>query len=187
MDPAAYVKGKMRFFRKKNQPGGGPSGGSPSDREIPRPPHAPLPPIHAGRRAAGAGCFYACGGRGLKGFMVDPAAAAEGKTRLSLFWMQKSSGAGDRLGSGREIPRAGNPRHPRLQRFCKRNGGAGLYARVRGGWAGSVWLHNGSNGRRGGKRVFPENFSMRNTGRAGEASSARATRGAPPCAFTSDS
>lgn len=60
MDPAAAVKGEMRFFRKKNQPGGGPSGGSPSDREIPRPPLAPLPPIPAGRMAVGAGCFYAC-------------------------------------------------------------------------------------------------------------------------------
>ena len=89
----------MRFFRKKNQPGGGPPGGSLCDREIPRPPHAPLPPIHAGRGAAGAGCFCACD--------------------------------------------------------------AG---------AGSVWLHDGSNGRRGGKRVFPGNFSMRNTGAAGRAS-----------------
>ena len=37
--------------------------------------------------------------------------------------MQKSSGAGDRRGSGREIPRAGNPRPSCLQRFCKRNRG----------------------------------------------------------------
>ena len=37
--------------------------------------------------------------------------------------------------------------------------------------------------REGLRRPFP----MNNTGRAGEASSTRATRGAPPCAFTSDS
>ena len=65
MDPTAAVKGEMRFFRKKNQPGGGPSGGSPPDREIPRPPHAPLPPFPARRGADVAGRFCACdaGGR----------------------------------------------------------------------------------------------------------------------------
>ena len=88
--------------------------------------------------------------------------------------MQKSSGAGDRRGSGREIPHAGNPSPPRLQRFCKRNGGAGLYARVRGGWAPPMmvpqWIRRRPSR---GKRVFPENFSMRNTGAAGRGSRGR--------------
>lgn len=76
MDPAAAVKWEMRFFRKKNQPGGGPSGGSPSDREIPRPPHAPLPPIPAGR--------------GLPG----PVASA--RAGVGPGWLHNGSGGGRR-------------------------------------------------------------------------------------------
>ena len=48
-----------------------------------------------------------------------------------------------------------------------------MLLRVRRGWAGSVWLHDGSNGRRGGKRVFPEIFPTRNTGAAGRGSHGR--------------
>ena len=45
-----------------------------------------------------------------------------------------------------------------------------LLLRVRGP---SCRFHNGSNGRRGGKRVFPENFLMRNTGAPGRGSHGR--------------
>ena len=148
----------MRFFRKKNQPGGGPPGGSPSDREIPRPPFEPLPPIPARRRAAGAGCFYACEGRLHDGFTMDPAAAAEWQNAFFLFWMQKTLGSGDRRGSGREIPHAGKARPTRLQRFCKRNRGAGLYARVCGAHRGHLIRpnYNGSGaGSQGRNRFFP--------------------------------
>ena len=65
----------MRFFRKKNQPGGGPPGGSLPDREIPRPPLGPLQPIPAGR--------------GLTG----PVASARA-TRGALMCLHKGSGAG---------------------------------------------------------------------------------------------
>lgn len=95
--------------------------------------------------------------------------------RFSLFWMQKTLRLGDRRGSGREIPRAGNPRPSCLQRFCKRNRGAGLYARVRDGWTLLICPnYNGSGaGRQGGKCVFPENFPMRNAGAAGRGSRGR--------------
>lgn len=78
--------------------------------------------------------------------------------RFSLFWMQKTLRLGDRRGSGREIPRAGNPRPSCLQRFCKRNRGAGLYARVRGGWTLLICPnYNGSGGgRQVAECVFPE-------------------------------
>lgn len=121
----------MRFFRKKNQPGGGPPGGRLHDREIPRPPHAPLPPIHAWRRAAGAGCFCACGGRGLNGSMMDPAAAAEGKTRFSRKFLDARRGEG---------------------------GGSCFYACDARGWrlyAPSCRFHKGSGaGRRGAKSIL---------------------------------
>ena len=79
MDPTAVVKRETRFSRKKNQPGGWPPGGAPPDREIPRPPPAPLQTIPARRGAAGAGCFCACdaGGASMRlhaGFTMDPTA-----------------------------------------------------------------------------------------------------------------
>lgn len=97
--------------------------------------------------------------------------------RFFLFRLQKLLWLGDRRGSGREIPRAGNPRPTRLQRFCKRNGGSRPLCTRAGGRAlfraasmmASQWIR---------RRPFP----MRNTGRAGEASSTRAGRRAPLCA-----
>ena len=163
MDPAAAVKGEMRFSRKKNQPGGGPSGGSPPDREIPRPPHAPLPPIHAGRRAAGAGRFCACGGRGLNGFMMDP--AAEGKTRFPRKFPDAQRGSG-----GEGISLAGNPACAKSSggrsRRTTRGERVKLPLRVRRGGrlhAPSRRIHDGSNGGSGpGSRSSP--FRMQKDG-----------------------
>lgn len=145
MDPEAAVKGEMRFFLKKNQPGGGPPGGSPSDREIPRPPPAPLPPIPARRGAAGAGCFYASEGRAV--------------------WMA-SRWIGRR-------PSRGKMRFSRKISRC-------ITRERRGGGR--------PNGKSSMRKELRRPFPTNGTGRAGEASSTRATRGAgrlyaPSCRF----
>lgn len=107
--------------------------------------------------------------------------------RFSLFWMQKTLRSGDRRGSGREIPRAGNPRPSCLQRFCKRNRGAGLYARVRGGWTLLICPnYNGSGGvRQVGNAFFPKKESARRG--AARRVAVRSGDSAPPsCAASAD-
>ena len=122
MDLTPAAEGETRFSRKKNQPGGGPSGGSPSDREVPRPPLAPPHQIHAGRGAAGAGRFCACdaGGRGLNGFMMDPTAARWPGSRSSPFRMRKDGG------SPAAAPPDGKfPMRPKRVRRARRSMGSG--------------------------------------------------------------
>ena len=123
MDPTAAVKGEMRFSRKKNQPGGGPPGDAPPDREIPRPPLGPLQPIPARRGLPGrAASARATRGAPQCAFMMDPAPARARKTHFPFSRMQNLQGFGARRGSGREIPHAPQTRPPRLQKYRKRNG-----------------------------------------------------------------
>ena len=159
--------------------------------------------------------MHACGRQGaerdLDGSMMNPM-AAEGEARFSPKKESARRGAvrGFPVRSGDSAPPScADAADPRRAGGCRGR----LLLRVRG--PGSEWLHDGSGGggrgqnafspkisrcatreRRGGylaggksrmRKELRRPFPMNNTGRAGEASSARATRGAPPCAFTSDS
>ena len=117
----------MRFFRKKNQPGGGPPGGSPFDREIPRPPLEPLPPIPARRGDAGGRLFLRVRrGAPQCAFIKDPAPARVRKTHFPFFRMQNPQGSAGRRSPGREIPHAHKTRSPRPPKHRTRGGRAGV-------------------------------------------------------------